>query len=178
MSLLVKILLIVVGIIALLLLITLFIKKEYLIKREVSINKPLSEVFNYIKYIKNQENYNKWVMMDPNMKKDYKGTDGTVGFVSAWDSDNKNVGKGEQEITTITDGKRIDLALRFKKPMESKGNAYMTTESTAPDQTKIEWVMHGNNPYPMNFMNLFMDNMLGKDLQMSLNNLKVILEKK
>ena len=37
-------------------------------------------------------------MMDRNVKKSFKGTDGTVGFVAAWDSDNKKVGKGEQEV--------------------------------------------------------------------------------
>ncbi len=178
MNLFAKILLFIFGIIALLLVIALFVKKEYLIKREVVINKPTAEVFDYIKHVKNQENYNKWAMMDPNMKRDYKGTDGTVGFVSAWDSENKNVGKGEQEIINISEGKRIDLALRFKKPMESNGEAYMATASTAPDQTKLEWVMQGKSPYPFNFMNLFMDKMLGNDLQTSLNTLKNVLEKK
>jgi hypothetical protein len=37
-------------------------------------------------------------MMDPDMKKTYRGTDGTVGFVSEWESNKKDVGTGEQEI--------------------------------------------------------------------------------
>ncbi len=178
MHILLKIILVIAGIIAILLVIAMFIKKEYVIKREITINKPPGEVFNYIKYVKNQDNYNKWVLMDPDMKRQYRGTDGMVGFVSAWDSDNKNVGKGEQEITNITEGKRIDLALRFKKPMESNGEAYMTTTPVSPDQTKLEWVMQGKNSYPINFMNLFLNNMLGKDLQLSLSNLKSIIERK
>ena len=45
--------------------------------------------------------------MDPNIKTDFRGTDGTVGFISAWDSNNiKNVGKGEQEILNMVDGGR------------------------------------------------------------------------
>ncbi len=47
------------------------------------------------------------------MKTEYRGTDGTVGFVSAWDSPVRDAGKGEQEITKIDDGKRIDYELRF-----------------------------------------------------------------
>jgi hypothetical protein len=27
------------------------------------------------------------------MKKEYTGTDGTVGFISAWDSENKELGR-------------------------------------------------------------------------------------
>ncbi len=154
-----------------------FVEKDYVVKREVTINKPAAEVFNYVKYVKNQDNYNKWVMADTNMHRSYKGNDGTVGFVSAWDSDDKNVGKGQQEITNIDEGKRIDLALRFERPMEGDGNAYMTTETITPNQTKVNWVMQGSNKYPLNFMNLFIDKLLGTDLQTSLNNLKALLER-
>jgi hypothetical protein len=37
--------------------------------------------------------------------------------------------------------------------------------------------MKGKSKYPMNFINLFMDDILGKDLEPSLTTLKGILEK-
>ena len=181
MNILIGIVLAVAGFIALLLILALFTKKEYKIDREITINKPRQKVFDFVKHIKNQDYYNKWAMTDPNMKKDFKGSDGTVGFVYAWDG-NKKAGKGEQEIKRITEGERIDMELRFIKPFEGIANAYMTTGpgldvNNRHDQTKVRWVMEGKNPYPMNVMNLFMANMLGKDLDISLNNLKSILEK-
>lgn len=36
-------------------------------------------------------------MLDPNMEKEFKGTDGTVGFIYGWNG-NKEGGEGEQEI--------------------------------------------------------------------------------
>src|SRR5262245_55746209 len=102
------ILLFIVAIIALALIAALFMKKDYNNEREITINKPKEQVFNYIKYLKNQDNFSKWASMDPDMKKDYRGTDGSVGFVSTWDSDKKDVGKGEQEIKKMTEGERID----------------------------------------------------------------------
>ena len=39
--------------------------------------------------------------MDPDLEKTYKGTDGTVGFVSSWDRNNEEVGTGELEIINI-----------------------------------------------------------------------------
>ena len=42
---------------------------------------------------------------------------------------------------------------------------------------KVVLGMEGNSKYPMNLMNLFMDNLLGKDLEISLSTLKNILEK-
>jgi predicted small secreted protein len=80
------------SLIALMLIVALFLKKEYNLHREIIINKPVKEVFDYLKHIKNQDRFSKWVMTDPDMKKTYKGTDGTVGFVYAWDSTNKRAG--------------------------------------------------------------------------------------
>jgi hypothetical protein len=170
-----KILLVVLIIIAIPFIIALFVKNEYSVEQEQVINKPKAEVFDYVKLLKNQDKYNKWVMMDPKVRREYKGTDGTVGFITTWDSD--EVGKGAQEITKIAEGDRIDSELRFEEPMKSTGSTYMTTEAITPTQTKVKWVMHGTSSYPMNFMNLFVPAMLGKDLQTSLTTLKGVLEK-
>ena len=177
MKLLKKILLIIVIIIAIPLIIALFVTKEYAVEREITINKSRQDVFNYVKHLKNQDNYNKWVMRDPAMKKDFRGTDGTEGFVYAWDG-NKKAGKGEQEIKKIAEGKEMDFEIRFERPFEGLASVYMMTDELAQDQTKLRWGMSGKSKYPMNFMNLFMDNMLGKDLETSLETLKAILEKK
>jgi hypothetical protein len=104
------------SLVLLLLIIAAFVKRKYSVVLEISINKTKSEVFNYLKFLKNQDNFSKWATMDPNMKQEYRGTDGTVGFVSAWESEDRNVGKGEQEIRKIVDGERIDFELRFIKP--------------------------------------------------------------
>lgn len=171
-----KIFIVLVAIIGLLLVAALFIKKEFSVEREIIINKPSQQVFNYIKHLKNQDNYSKWVMTDPAMKKDYKGTDGSVGFVYAWDSKVKQAGKGEQEIMNITEGKKLDVEVRFEKPFAGIAYTPFVTDSIAENQTKVKWGMNGISPYPRNFMNLFMDNLMGKDLEISLNNLKAILE--
>lgn len=164
-------------IIALVLIVALFVKKDYSVEREITINKPKDEVFNYIKYLKNQNNYSKWAKMDADLKQEFRGTDATVGFVSAWEGEKS--GKGEQEIVKIDDGRRIDYELRFIKPIKSKAPAYMTTEAEGASQTKVKWGFQGNMPYPWNIMRLFMnmEKMIGDDLQTGLNNLKVVLEK-
>ena len=177
MTIVITILLALAGIVALLFILALFIKKEYTIYREIIINKPKQIVFDYVRQLKNQDNYSKWVMIDPNMKKEFRGTDGTVGFVYAWDSENKNAGKGEQEIIKLIDGERIDIEVRFVKPFEGIATTPLTTESVSDNQTKVRWQMNGKSKYPMNVMNPFMDSLLGKDLQKSLITLKGILEK-
>ena len=177
MKVLITIFIVIVSIVAILLVVALFIKKDYAIQREIIINKPKQEVFSYIKTLKNQNSYNKWWMMDPNVQKDYRGIDGTEGFVAAWDSKKSGVGKGEQEIKKIKEGERIDCEIRFEKPFKAVANTSMTTDSIAPNQTKVTWVFAGRYDYPMNLMNLFVGKILGGDLQTSMENLKTAVEK-
>jgi hypothetical protein len=179
MKILLTILIVIVSIVIILLLIALVAKKEYTVERSITVNKSKQEVFNYVLLLKNQNNFSKWASMDPNMKQEFTGTDGTVGFISAWDSDDKNVGKGEQTITKINEGERIDFDLHFIKPFEAKALAYMTTEAVSENQTNVMWGFKGNMKYPMNLMLLFMnmEKMIGADLETGLTNLKTILEK-
>ena len=169
---------IILGLIAALLIAGLFIPKGMKATREIVINKPNAEVFNYIKQLKNQDNYSKWGSMDPNMKKEYRGTDGTPGFVSAWEG-NKKVGQGEQEIISIEEGKKLHTELRFIKPFKSVAQSSMTTEPINDSSTKVSWGFEGNMNYPMNVMKLFMnmEKAIGNDFGTGLGNLKTLMEK-
>lgn len=168
------------ALVALALAVPLFTKDEYSVVREVIVARGKDEVFGYIKLLKNQDNFSVWANMDKNMRKSYTGTDGTVGFVSAWDSKNDKVGAGEQEIKKILPGERIDYELRFLRPMKATNETYMKVEAAGDKQTKVSWGFHGKTPYPFNLMLLFFDaeGMIGKAFDEGLGNLKKLLEKK
>lgn len=164
--------------IALPFIIALFVQKEYSVVTNITIDKPVAEVFDYVKYLKNQDNFSVWAQMDPDMVKSYRGTDGTVGFVSRWESQLEDVGIGEQEIMRIDEGKRIDFELRFYSPFESTDPAFMSTEAVGTNQTRVQWGFDGHLDYPMNLMFLFLDfeTMIGNDLNQGLAQLKQELE--
>jgi len=174
-----KVLLVLAALVGLILITALFVKKDMHAEKEITINKSKAEVYDYIKYLKNQNSYSKWATMDPNMRTGFRGTDATVGFVSSWESDKDDVGKGEQEIKAIKEGERIDYELRFMEPMESTATAYMITEPVGETQTKVKWGFNGKINYPFNIMRLFMnmEEMIGDDFQTGLNRLKTNLEK-
>ena len=167
------------SVVILVLIVAAFVPSEFSVIREVKIDRPKSEVFEYTKLLKNQENFSTWAKIDLNMKHEFSGVDGTVGFVSAWNSTNSDVGKGEQEITAIEKGKRIDYELRFIEPFESTSPAYMVFTELDSNRTSVQWGFEGETPYPMNLMLLFVnvEDELGKELQAGLNNLKAIFEK-
>ena len=172
------ILYIIISFVALLLIVALFIKKEYTVTREILINRPVGTVFGYIKYLKNQDDYSVWSKMDPTMQKTFIGTDGNPGFIYAWDSPNKKVGKGEQEIIKIIDGESLQTELRFIKPFEGKAISKISTVAASEKQTTVTWKLESSMKYPMNIMLLFMsmENMIGNDFETGLSNLKQVLE--
>lgn len=171
-------LIIVLSIIALLLLAAAVMKKEMSLTSEIIINRSQADVFNYIKHIKNQEHYSKWVMADPNSKITYTGVDGTVGFKAAWNSQMKNVGVGEQEITKIIDDVGYDVILRFEKPFKGISYANATTQKLTENQTKVITTFCSTTPFPMNLMSAMMKNMLLQDMNENSSNLKKVLESK
>ena len=176
MNIVITILLIVAGIIALLLIIGLFTKKEHYVKQEIIINAPRQKVFNYLKLLKNQNEWNKNAKGDPNKKEEFKGTDGTVGFILAF-SGNKNVGVGEKEIKTIIEGKRIETEMRFVKPMTFTASLIMDIESLSDNQIKIHLSHSGTMKYPLNIMIQMFEKMFSKQMDISLSTLKNVLEK-
>jgi uncharacterized protein YndB with AHSA1/START domain len=147
------------------------------VEREVVIDKPKDVVFSELKQVKNHEHWSPWFKLDPDLTKEYRGEDGTVGFVSAW-SGNDKVGVGEMEVKKITEGERIDFELRFKKPMEDTSAAYLITEAAGENQTKVKWGMQGKTPFPGNVMCMLfnMKKMLAAQFDEGLGMLKKRLE--
>ena len=176
MNIIITILLVLAGIIVLLLLIALFMKKEHYVRREIIINAPRQKVFDYIKLLKNQDQFNKHAMAGPDRKREFKGTDGTVGYIYAWSGD-RSAGEGEKEIKNIIEGKSIETEIRFVKPMRAIAKIIMETESLPGEQTKVYWSNAGTLNFPINIMIPILEKSVAKDMDTSLSTLKNILEK-
>jgi hypothetical protein len=176
MNILITILLVIASIIILLLIIALLKRKDHYVKREIVIDVPRQQVYDYLKLLKNQDKFNKHAMADPNRNFEYKGTDGTVGFVIVWSGD-KKAGVGEKEIINLIEGKRIETEIRFIKPMVTSARITMEIESLSANQTKVTWSNAGTLIFPINIMIPTMEKHVAKDMDSSLITLKGILEK-
>lgn len=176
MHILLVILVIFTGIITLLLIIALFMPKQHFVKREIVINAPSQKVFDFVKFLKNQDAFNKHAMAGGDRNKEYKGTDGTVGYIYAWKGD-KSAGQGEKEIKNIVEGKKVEMEIRFTKPMKVSATIVMETESLPNSQTRVTWSNGGILNYPVNAFIPLMKKSVIRDMDASLSNLKNILEK-
>ena len=167
-----KILLILLIIIAIPMIAALFAPRKGGSEGQIVINKPKQEVFDYIKYVKNQDNFGVWHLSDPDMKTHAEGTDGTEGFRYSWTSE--KMGKGAQVITKIEEGERVETDMYFYDVDESPSKAYFTTEEQSPGQTLVKWGISWETPYPWNLMNWFVN--MDDDFNTGLKNLKKLVE--
>ena len=134
------------------LLIAAILPKSFHAGSELIVNKNAHEVFDYLKQIKKQREYDNWSRQDPNIQKEYAGVDGTVGFKYTWKS--KKVGNGKQIITNVVEGKRVEMDLYFDDSGEAN-KFFIAVDSVAPNQSKVTWEIDGKIPFPFNIFTLF-----------------------
>ncbi|OYX27931.1 MAG: polyketide cyclase [Flavobacteriales bacterium 32-35-8] len=154
------------------------VPKYFNISRNIVINKPANEVFEYLKFIKNQDDWSPWKKKDPDMKQSYVGVDGKIGFIAKWEG-NKDVGSGEQEITRIVENQVIETKLRFYKPWKSESDAYIKIKGLDEYNSSIvTWGFSGRNKIVSSiFFALFnMEKAIGEDFEKGLVSLKKMLE--
>ncbi len=146
------------------------------IERSVNINKDVHEVFEYVKYTKNQMNYSKWNMTDPDQKTAELGEDGTVGHVFSWDSQLDTVGAGRQEIKNIIEDQEVQYELKFERPIKSVALSSMKVDKTSEGHTKVTWSFESELDESMSAQAERMQNEIGADIDESLSHLKKLLE--
>ncbi|SHG55498.1 Polyketide cyclase / dehydrase and lipid transport [Pedobacter caeni] len=172
----IKIIVVIIAIVSVSLVIAMFSKNKYTLTREIIVNQPADTVFNYLKYLRNQPEYNKWLLLDPNTKISYKGeADGLPGAILTFESSDSKTGKGEFEIKKITAGEKVDFEIRFRA---FTANGYMAVRALSPNSTKLTWVYNSGMNWPVNLVLLFidMDKIIGNDIAESLTNMKHRLE--
>ncbi|MGV8092739.1 MAG: SRPBCC family protein [Mangrovibacterium sp.] len=164
-------------IIALPFVVALFIPRSYTVSVSETINRPKQEVYDYVRILKNQEEYSVWVMQDPNLHPEIIGTDGSVGAIQRWDSKLDDVGEGEQEITALTPN-RIDVDIRFKRPFEGAAKASTIFNAISDRQTQLISEFYSNESYPINLPSWLFGRKIIREAQIkNLQNIKRILEK-
>lgn len=125
-------------------------KKIMVITSETIINKPKDAVWNYVKLLRNQANFNTWLLQDPNIKIEYSGTDGEPGFILAWQSKTR-IGNGQQEILMVKEGESCETELRFSN-LDNTTRIRKSVEAIENNKTKVVTVMSATPSFPISLM--------------------------
>jgi uncharacterized protein YndB with AHSA1/START domain len=147
------------------------------VQRATAIKAPPEKIFSLINDFHQWGSWSPYEHKDPAMKRSYGGAESGKGAVYAWDG-NKNVGSGRMEILDTSAPSKIVIKLDFFTPFEGHNTAEFTLRPQG-DAINLTWLMHGPAPFMSKLMQVFMniDNMVGKDFQVGLANLKRLAEK-
>jgi uncharacterized protein YndB with AHSA1/START domain len=150
---------------------------SFSVQRATSIKAPPEKVFPWINDFHQWKSWSPYENKDPAMKRSYSGAADGKGAVYGWEG-NKNVGSGRMEILDSSTPSKIVIKLDFFTPFEGHNTAEFTMLPQG-DATNVIWLMHGPAPFMHKVMQVFMnlDNMIGKDFEAGLANLKNISEK-
>ena len=150
---------------------------RFSVQRAATVKAPPETIFAVISDFHRWGLWSPWEDKDPAMKRTFSGAASGRGAVYAWDG-NKNVGSGRMEILEASQPSKIVIKLDFFKPFEGHNTAEFTMLPQG-DVTNVNWVMHGPAVFMSKLMQVFinMDNMIGKDFEIGLANLKRLTEK-
>jgi uncharacterized protein YndB with AHSA1/START domain len=147
------------------------------VRRATSVKAPPEKIFPLINDFHQWGSWSPYENKDPAMKRSYSGAASGKGAVYGWEG-NKNVGSGRMEILDTSAPSKIVIKLDFFTPFEGHNTAEFTMLPQG-DTTQVTWLMHGPAPFMSKVMQVFMnlDNMIGKDFEVGLANLKRLTEK-
>ena len=150
---------------------------SFRVQRVVLVNAPSDKVFPLINDIKAWTAWSPYEKKDPAMKRTYGAVTAGKGATYAWEGD-KNVGQGSIEM--IESGPRkIVIKLDFLKPFEAHNMGEFLLEPKG-DSTSVTWATYGPSPYISKVIGTFIniDDMIGRDFEKGLADLKAAAEKK
>lgn len=147
------------------------------VERSTTIKAPPEKVYALIDDFHQWQQWSPWERLDPAMKRQHGGAPKGKGALYGWEG-NKEVGKGQMEITEATPPSRVVIKLDFLAPFEAHNTAEFVLVPQG-DATTVTWAMFGPNLFIGKVMSLFasMDSLVGEDFERGLANLKAVAEK-
>lgn len=147
--------------------------EKTVVERQIEINRPANFIFQFFNGFSRYNEWSPWVAKDPATAYQYSGPATGVGATMYWDS--KILGKGSQKVIDSVENASVTTELDIDGQTAS---ARYILESQG-DRTVVRWRMDvhaGNNPFKR-WLNLLMDQFVGKDFGTGLANLKTRVEK-
>ncbi len=147
------------------------------VQRSATIQAPPEKVFAVLNDFKRWPDWSPWEKLDPAMKRTLGGAPAGKGATYAWEGNGK-AGAGRMEIVESTPASKIGIQLDFIKPFEGH-NTTVFALTPQGGATQVNWSMTGPTPFVSKLMQVFvdMDQMIGKDFEEGLANLKALIEK-
>ncbi|MFM7017008.1 MAG: SRPBCC family protein [Bacteroidota bacterium] len=134
------------AIVLLIAIVGLFLPSTVSLERSIVVNASAEKTFEQVNTLKNWEQWNPFLKMDPNTKVAYNNIPSGAGATYSWASE--KTGEGTMLILKSTAPSSVQFQLEFKGQGLSQSEFRFSPEGT--DATKVTWSFSsdiGNNPF-------------------------------
>src|SRR5688500_8639371 len=151
----------------------------YHVERSTKIEAPPEIIFASVNDFRAFPEWSPWEKRDPNMKRTISTPSAGVGATYAWEG-NKDVGKGKMTLTESQAPNHTKERLEFLEPFPSVADTGFKIKAEGGNAATVTWYMDGKSNFMGKAMSLVMDmdQMIGKDFEEGLANLKRVAEAK
>ena len=147
------------------------------VERSTTIQAPAERIHPLINDMKQFTTWDPFSRKDPNLQSRYSGPNAGPGAVYEFEG-NKDVGKGRISVTATSAPSDVVMRLDMFEPFEGSN---LVTFTLVPESgaTRVTWAMDGPSPFIARLIGVFvnMDQMIGRDFEAGLANLKALAEK-
>ena len=152
-----------------------FLPSTAQVERSITIEKPVDNVFSIVNDLSRFNEWSPWHGLDPQANYQFEGPQSGVGAKMMWQSQDKNVGSGSQEIIESAANEKVVIALDFGQ--QGKAIAEILTQPV-DDNTLVTWKLISDAQGSMigKYFNLMLDSMVGPMYETGLTQLKAIAE--
>lgn len=140
------------------------------------INAPADRIYPYLSNLKMGGHWNPYELIDPNMVKNFTGTDGTVESKLEFKG-NKDAGAGTLEIVELKPNEMAKLKLIMTEPIH--GEQWIEYNLKPEGQgTRFTWAMYGEGGFMTKLMTVLIDceKMFKTQMDKGFDNLKKVTE--
>nr|CAA6829411.1 MAG: Unknown protein [uncultured Thiotrichaceae bacterium] len=145
---------------------------SYHISRSRIIKTSPEVAFEAVSDFKTWPEWTPWLAHERDCKIDYSDTTKTEGSWYSWNG--KIIGAGKMTHDKFTAPNQIESRIEFLRPMRSKSDVYWKF-NPVEGGTEVTWGMRGKMPFFFRWMAAKMDQWVGKDYEIGLNNLAMTL---
>lgn len=150
---------------------------NFRMQRSLTIGAPAEVIYGHIDDFRKWKDWSPWEQLDPDLKRTFSGETSGVGAVYDWQSNGK-AGQGRMTIREAAPAHRLLINLDFIKPFPATNSAEFLLQPSG-DDTVVTWAMFGPSPFMSKLMGTIMnmDDLIGKDFERGLENLKRLSER-
>lgn len=171
------------AVVAVLIVVLALLSPKTHIERSIVIHADPTVIYDLVNDYQNFNRWSPWAAIDPSTKYEFEGPESGPGTRMKWESQNDNVGKGEQWIIETQENKYVKNGMKFGD-FEGDYTSELILEPV-DGGTKVTWTYNGDvsNTGAMDrafgkFFGMFMDSMLGPFYEDGLASLKEVAENK